>query len=619
MEPYWTEAGVTVWHGDCLDVLATLADASVDAVCTDPPYGLGFMGREWDRPGMMSRTDAQVNSILPAGGQAAVEWSPHPFQSWRQQWAAECLRVLKPGGHLLAFGGTRTFHRLACAIEDAGFEIRDSIAWLYGSGFPKSLDVSKAIDKAAGAEREVVGQRDRYRDGRERQNLGPVGGEFLGLPNGVDAITAPATDDARTWQGWGTALKPAFEPIIVARKPLAGTVAANVLQHGTGALNVEACRITASGQNPEPSTSRGSADSSQLDSTFCTCPEPIGDHANRTPSSRRRDASGAALSGRNDRPASAQQGAPEHRPLPDSLDGCRSSRRSDDGPAHGQATGGQAPVPRPLDADTSRGRCASCGRTRSSQAKPCDKSTAPHIQREPTRAGEASADRRYVERGGTDFAPLPGVRGGSPAGRWPANVVLDESQAAALDEMSGTLTSGVLAAHHTRNPKASGILGAYGSADGERGYGDQGGASRFFYVAREDESCGHSDGDHATDTLGSTDPAPLAAGELSSALPVERLTSTRAFYTAKATSAERPRVNGIAHPTVKPLSLMRWLVRLVTPPGGLVLDPFAGSGTTVEACQLEGFRCIAIEREADYLPLITDRLRQGVLDFEGTA
>jgi site-specific DNA-methyltransferase (adenine-specific) len=148
---------------------------------------------------------------------------------------AECLRVLKPGGHLLAFAGTRTQHRMAVRIEDAGFEIRDMIAWVYGSGFPKSLDVSKAIDKAAGAAREVVGHCKRT--GKEAGTYGAMAGDNL--------ITAPATPEAKQWSGWGTALKPAMEPITVARKPLIGTVAANVLEHGTGAINVDGCRVGA--------------------------------------------------------------------------------------------------------------------------------------------------------------------------------------------------------------------------------------------------------------------------------------------------------------------------------------------------------------------------------------
>ncbi|AXH68079.1 DNA methylase [Mycobacterium phage Target] len=318
--------------GDCRDILTELEDASVDAILTDPPYELAFMGKKWDGSGIA-----------------------FDVEMWEQ-----CLRVLKPGGHLLAFGGSRTWHRLTVAIEDAGFEIRDSIAWLYGSGFPKSLDVSKAIDKAAGAEREV-----------------------------------------RQWQGWGTALKPAFEPIVVARKPLVGTVAANVLEHGTGALNIDACRI------------------------------------------------------------------------------------------------------------------------------------------------------------------------GTAQGRWPTNVVLDEVQAAELDTQTGYQRDGT---HVGRNRDGSAhtneIYGARKNDTRDVGYGGGGGGSRFFPVFK---------------------------------------------YQAKAPARERPSyVNEdgakVAHSTVKPLTLMRWLARLVCPPGGVILDPFAGSGTTVEACLVEGFDCIAIENEPDYIPLIEHRI-----------
>jgi hypothetical protein len=169
------------------------------------------------------------------------------MQEWHEAWAREALRVLKPGGHLLAFGGTRTYHRLACAVEDAGFEIRDCLAWLYGSGFPKSLDVSKSIDKAAGAEREVVGvsphSANRAVTSWHAAETAHDRGRMGTVAEGDRSLTAPATPDAERWQGWGTALKPAHEPIVLARKPLSGTVAGNVLAHGTGALNVDGCRI----------------------------------------------------------------------------------------------------------------------------------------------------------------------------------------------------------------------------------------------------------------------------------------------------------------------------------------------------------------------------------------
>ena len=210
MKPYYEDDQTTIYNGDCREILQTLPDHSIDAVVTDPPYGLAFMGKKWD-------------------------YSVPSVEIWQQ-----CLRVLKPGGHLLAFAGTRTQHRMAVNIEDAGFEIRDMIAWVYGSGFPKSHDVSKAIDKAAGAEREVVGFDPTCRLAINK-NLNDDKWGKIGQ-QGAD-ITAPATESAKQWSGWGTALKPALEPITVARKPLCGTVAANVLQYGTGGINVDGCRV----------------------------------------------------------------------------------------------------------------------------------------------------------------------------------------------------------------------------------------------------------------------------------------------------------------------------------------------------------------------------------------
>lgn len=405
LTPYH-DARAAVWHGDCLDLMRALPEGSVDSIITDPPYGLGFMGKKWDD--------------LPPG----------------EEWARECLRVLKPGGHLLAFGGTRTWHRLAVAVEDGGFEIRDSIAWLYGSGFPKSLNVAKAIASGGGqpqAIRKLAMGKDYEPSGRGRVNYDHGGGSAM---NGSTAdVDVPP--EAEQWQGWGTALKPAFEPIVVGRKPLVGTVAANVLAYGTGALNVDGCRI--------------------------------------------------------------------------------------EGP------GG--------------------------------------VERD----GEASQETRYTDSGATNFAVLPGPRGGSPAGRWPANAVLDESQAEALDEQSGTLKSG---ANPTRRGSDK-FRDTYGDFKGQeactpaRGV-DVGGASRFFYCA-------------------------------------------------KAPSKERVSVEidgqKFSHPTVKPLTLMRWLVRLVTPPGGLVLDPFGGSGTTGEAALLEGFRVLMAENDTEnhHIEMIAARMARVVL------
>ncbi len=480
-------------QGDCREVMKALKDGSVDAVVCDPPYNLAFMGREWD--------------TLGSG-----------YQEWCRQWAAECLRVLKPGGHLLAFGGTRTYHRLACGIEDAGFEIRDSLHWITGAGFPKSLDVSKAIDRAAGAEREVIGEGQCANRGRRTDNSVYA----QSTVSSQEQVTAPATEDAARWQGWGTALKPAHEivivarkapaqsaisdipqncrdegaefshePVVLARKPLSGNVAQNVLEHGTGALNIDGCRVettdrwVATGARSAPGVSyQGSADGSLNVSVSSThekgrwppnvllthsadC-EPIGTRQVRTGThvDRNRDASQIGNKIYNERRKDARDG------------------------------------------------------------------------------GYADADGRETMEA------------------WSC---ADDCPVAELDRQSGVISDA-----HGMTQHGSGTNSVYGRFDrtekstGNGGTKDCGGASRFFPVFK---------------------------------------------YAAKAPRSERPAVDGVeAHATVKPLALMRWLVRLVTPPGGLVLDPFAGTGTTGEACLEEGFRCILIERDEGYVQLARKRL-----------
>jgi site-specific DNA-methyltransferase (adenine-specific) len=381
-----------IHHGDCLEVLRSMPDGSVDAIVTDPPYGLSFMGKKWD-------------------------YDAPSVEIW-----VECLRVLKPGGHLLAFAGTRTQHRMAVRIEDAGFEIRDMIAWVYGSGFPKSLDVSKAIDRAAGAEREVVGRAA----GTGKQNPAWNGTAQGRAENSLKPeydLTAPATPEAQQWAGWGTALKPALEPITMARKPLAGTVAANVLEHGTGALNVDGCRVE----------------------------------------------------------------AVEGRPLIIS---------------HGDGFG-----------------------------------SGEHV----TAYGNGLSGSRH---GGT-----------TTTGRWPANLIHDGS-----DEVVGLFpvtTSGAGNKNTGNRDNGQTIGNGLGAGNGNGIGGDSGSAARFFYCA-------------------------------------------------KASKADRDEGNN--HPTVKPTDLMRYLCRLVTPPGGIVLDPFMGSGSTGKAAVLEGFRFIGIERDPQYIKIARARV-----------
>ena len=236
-------------HGDCRAVMAGLPAASVDAVVCDPPYHLTSIVKRFGNPnsapaqygtdGVYARSSKGFMGKVWDGGDVA-------FQP--EIWAA-ALRVAKPGAHLLAFGGTRTFHRLAVAIEDAGWEIRDTVMWVYGSGFPKSHDVGKAMDKAAGAEREVVGLGAHHDKWAAGSNAGLLDRSST-WHNAPPTDTAPATAAAQQWDGWGTALKPAWEPIIVARKPLEGTAAANVLAHGTGALNIDGCRVGTSKSVP---------------------------------------------------------------------------------------------------------------------------------------------------------------------------------------------------------------------------------------------------------------------------------------------------------------------------------------------------------------------------------
>ena len=240
-----------LYNMDCMEGMKLLDDNSIDSIVTDPPYEIGFMGKKWDSTGIAYNVDL-----------------------WK-----ECLRVLKPGGHLLAFGGTRTYHRMTCAIEDAGFEIRDCIQWLYGSGFPKSMDISKAIDKKFGAEREVLNRNPNSRENCNKSNTlyqsGTVGK--------TDYITAPATDQAKKWEGWGTCLKPANEPIVVARKPISEkTIADNVLKWGTGGINIYGCRIptdetiTNHSRSTESSKSKGKYGDSRAQETHQTQGQKLG-------------------------------------------------------------------------------------------------------------------------------------------------------------------------------------------------------------------------------------------------------------------------------------------------------------------------------------------------------
>ena len=260
MKPTWAtdDGSVKLYRGDCVEVMAALPEASIDSICCDPPYGLEFMGTDgdklWDkRDGSEGNVGEGTDGRKQSSGYGSLLRTGVPgkyiggmqAQSWHLQWATAALRVAKPGAFLLAFGGSRASHRLVCAIEDAGWEVRDGAIWLYATGFPKSLDISKQLDKAAGAEREVVGKSARHVSGKPSQRTDGLCGtstfaETIGMGG---TITAPATDAAKTWDGYGTALSPSHEPICVAMKPLDGTFAANAIKHGVAGLNIDGARI----------------------------------------------------------------------------------------------------------------------------------------------------------------------------------------------------------------------------------------------------------------------------------------------------------------------------------------------------------------------------------------
>lgn len=532
-KPHRKSDQYTVVNADSLEYLKTLPDNSVDSIVTDPPYEIGFMGRGWDNTGIA-----------------------YNVELWK-----ECLRVLKPGGHALVFGATRTYHRVAVAIEDAGFEIRDSIHWVYGSGFPKSMDISKAIDKVNGevgrlhkfteymrstgltakqlnaatgtsmgshyltdksqpaiptpelwakvrpliadvpawvdelvdrieAEREVIGKYE--------SDMGGLGGERIGESGGD--ITAPATPEAQQWSGWGTALKPAHEPIVVARKPVEGTVAQNVLTYGVGGLNIDASRV-------------GLESSVNLDA---------------------RQVSGA---------------------------------RSSDGLQFGGigANGTDIPMYNPsgrFPANILLTHNADCELISEGSTT----TTTTTAQLPDMRGGNFnSGTDKKVERDINSYADQPAVYQCSPG-----------CPVAAMDEQSGTLKSGELRAGVVMGKSKGNSFGVANGTTYEPRAADAGGASRFFTNLDHDAA----------------------------------LTEVPFYYSGKAPKKERPvhPETGKGHPTVKPLELMRWLIRLVTPAGGTVLEPFAGSGATVEAALLENCHVIAIDLEKDHMPLIDARI-----------
>lgn len=500
--------------GDCRESMRAMPAESIDAVVCDPPYELGFMGKSWDASGI---------AFDPA--------------TWR-----EALRVLKPGGYLLAFGGTRTYHRIAVAIEDAGFEIRDSLIWQYGTGFPKSLNVSIAIDKQAGA----MGHR-----GKAITVAGDIPGRDLEIGESAPAHE-PITDAAKRWQGWATALKPAFEPVVVARKPLTKglTVAANVLAHGTGAINVDACRV---GHREERPLMRAAG---------------MGYHGS--------EAQGMVTDGGMGRwPANVLF---THAP------GCVRV-----GSQKAKATSGI----RPDDVGTDYGKQHKSGSMAGAKG---------------VKLGATYADADRTETiAAYECAP------GCPV--------------AALDAQSGVLTSGTISPHHARNVPRLGKGGVYGADEGTQAprewAGDTGGASRFFTTTEydEDDLPGAKPGDPPFfyNSKASRSEREAGCADLparSGAEAVDRDEGSAGTQSPRAGAVRTLNNVHNHHPTVKPVAVMRWLIKLVTPLGGVVLDPFMGSGTTGVAAVREGVWFIGCEREAEYLAIAEARIRHAEGEVE---
>jgi site-specific DNA-methyltransferase (adenine-specific) len=412
-------------EGDCVEQMKTMSDCSVDSVVTDPPYELGFMGKSWDSTGIAYQVEV-----------------------WR-----ECLRVLKPGGHLLAFGGSRTYHRLACAIEDAGFQIRDQIMWVYGSGFPKSLNISKAIDKT---ENHETWENNAYGGGNSKcEECGKwmISGSPCKCPK---PVVEYKTAEAKQWEGWGTALKPAHEPIVLARKPLDGTVANNVLTHGVGGINIDGCRVG----------------------------------------------------------------------------------YSDD----------------------------------------YDKK-----HQEDIRKGTGTFF------GGNGLAVSPQI---DMQGRFPANFIHDGS-----DEVLELFPDSKGGAYPAKRGQAVNTAFASGqeTEGGFRKMGDIGSAARFFYCAKANKR----DRNEGLDEF-AIGQAKGGGGGIGDYL--DDVNSASGKYGSK----KAPQRNH--HPTVKPTTLMRYLIRLVTPPNGVVLDPFCGSGSTGKAAMLESVGFVGIEKESEYVKIAEARI-----------
>jgi site-specific DNA-methyltransferase (adenine-specific) len=523
-----------IYVGDCLDMLNALEDDSIDAMITDPPAGIAFMGKDWDKN---------------KGGRD--EWI-----AWLTERLEEAYRVLKPGAHILVWSLPRTSHWTGTAIEDAGFDIRDRLGHFFGTGFPKSANISKQIDKAAGAKRKVVGKNPNHR----AESGVNYEGTYAGGNTGAKDITAAETDAAKRWEGWATALKPACEDWWLARKPFKGAAYKNVLKHGTGALNIDSARIGMGGQS-------GGAKMSSSGHTLNAFGGYEG--GGRQYATEGRWPAHIAFSHNHDCKPDGIKVEKGHKGYPKGPGG-KSVHWSPD----------------------------------SKRSDECR-----------TEAWTGHADKEVQAWACTEGCPV-----------------------AELDAQSGVLTSGERKAE-TPNGEIGYHKGGSQTANGTHYKSDAGGASRFFYtshpgctegcpVAELDaqslaggtHSAGHSRSGSASPQDQTSEGAVFSknnAGSITNNRGTERMHrfgdvggASRFFYCAK--PAKKEKNAGLdepnPHPTVKSAKLMSWLINLITPPGGTVLDPFTGSGSTGVACATDGFEFIGIEQSEEYAEIAEKRI-----------
>ena len=655
-------------NGDCIEELKKLPDNSVDSIVTDPPYGLGFMNKEWDSPEKhrklverekqrsverkkkgTSPTAAPFTTSVQPGlaikGAKEGKW----FQDWCELWATECLRVLKPGGHILSFGGTRTYHRMAVAIEDAGFEIRDCIFWCYGSGFPKSLNVGKSLES-------------KLRNGSSRYSGKKMETEDeVGIPGSQwqEAADRTMKDDtpgwsgktvkvenplAKKWEGWGTALKPAVEPVVLGRKPLSEkTIVDNVLKHGTGGINIDDSRVSSGG-----------------------------DYSNRNSYEDRKTISSSFQSGGQMKSDPHSSGRfPANLILEciceDVIEGKEEVAKNIDFKAEKQSDmgwGTKKCITKPQKSNYNIHTNPDCPcyvlDEQSGITKGSGKPTITKAGIGAGLLGQYDGRKTMPTAKDIDVIRNIGDNGGAsrffkeiPKGRFPANLILEcicdevvEGKAKGspghwsktetkgygdfgggsssyegvgvkddmktiihtnpdcpcfvLDEQSGNRKGWADQKHNSFNPYGGNALNQSNTErDGlHKGYNDNGGASRYFkeiegdrifYTAKASKS-------ERNNGLEGFEEAPIKgrdAGQDIRSVP----------YKQRTTPIKNP------HPTVKPVKLMRYLIKLITPPNGTVLDPFMGSGTTGVAAKLEGFNFVGIEKEKEYIKIAEARIK----------